>query len=105
MKVTLKKSGAAGRTTARRAAAKPEVTLRAGVERVKTRGAIPVDVAFSGAERVELTLEPAGTFSLDSRTLKKPGVVRLRGERDGKATLIASARSGKAQVARTLLHV
>jgi hypothetical protein len=104
MKLSPKKARPA-RTATRRSATKPAVTLRAEVGRVKTHGMISVKVAFRGAERVELSLEPARTFALDTRTLKKAGIVRLRGERDGKATLIARARAGEREVARALLHV
>lgn len=68
---------------------KPALTLRPDLKEVNAGETITVDVGFKGMDSVELRLEPSKTFSLDLKSMKKPGLVRLKGKRDGIATLIA----------------
>ncbi len=84
---------------------KPALALEAETLYVKAGGVIPVAVELKNLDAVELTLEPAKIFSLDLPSLTRKGLVRLRGKKDGKATLIASGRVGAAEVIRKMLHV
>lgn len=83
----------------------PSLELSCATPRVKATAAIPVEVAFSGIDRVEFELEPKGTFSLDVEKLEESGIVRLLGKKDGKATLIATGVRGKVDVIQRLVHL
>ena len=75
-----------------RVATTPALTLTADRTEVKKDEMLSVAVEMAGIEAADLRLEPADIFRVDLTTLGKSGVVRLRGLRDGKATLIATAR-------------
>lgn len=92
-------------SAAKRAAVRPALVLEADAALARAGKAIAVRVAFEALDRVDLRLEPAGTFSLDLASLSRAGVVRLRAEKDGKATLVASGRVGEREAIRRLLHV
>jgi hypothetical protein len=68
---------------------KPAITLRPDVKQIDAGETITVDVGLKAIDAVELRLEPAKTFSLDTKSMKKSGKVHLKGKRDGIATLIA----------------
>jgi hypothetical protein len=84
---------------------KPQLELRPSVTKVKATSAISVQVAMRGVDRVELELEPKGTFTLDRGALEQDGEVRLLGKMDGKATLIATGMRRGQDVVQRLLHV
>ena len=84
---------------------KPQLELRPSVSRVKATAGIEVQVTMRGVDRVELELEPKGTFTLDRAALDDDGEVRLLGKMDGKATLIATGMRRGADVVQRLLHV
>jgi len=107
-RMTSAKAPKAARAPAkRRAAARPGLTLRASARRVAAGGTIEVGVDFSRLATVDLVVEPRGAFALDLRALTRPGVVRLKGRKHGKATLIATGRPAAAGAPETrrLLHV
>lgn len=79
--------------------------LRPVVSRVKQHAAVVVGIDFHGVDRVDLEVEPSGTFSLDTRALAGPGQVRLLAQRDGIATLIAVGRAGGRPVIERMVHV
>ena len=79
--------------------------LRPVVSRVKQHAAIVVGIDFHGVDQVDLEMEPAGTFALDTRALAGPGQVRLLARRDGIATLIAVGRAGGRSVIERMVHV
>ena len=84
---------------------KPTLTLRAALERVNATASIPVEVSFTGVDRVEFELEPVGTFKLDNTRLESDGIIRLLGQADGKATLIATGVRRGVDVVQRLVHV
>jgi hypothetical protein len=83
---------------------KPSLTLTADVPEVKAGRTIALKVEFKGADKVELQLEPRGTFEMDLSEMKKPGLVRLKGRKDGKGTVIATAHV-KGGVIRRMIHL
>jgi hypothetical protein len=102
MKVELKKKVA---KVAARKVAKPELTLKADKLEVKAGRAIKVAVAFKNVDEVELQVVPHDGFSIDLTSMRKSGPVRIRGEKDGKATLVACGFRGAKQVIRRMIHV
>jgi hypothetical protein len=86
-------------------AVKPALTLRPDVREVKANASIKVSVGMKGLDKVELALEPRGAFSLDLKSLSKTGIVRLKGHKDGKATLIATGKVGRKSMVEKMLHV
>lgn len=94
-------------TTKRRAASRPSLTLRARPRKVAAGETIAVRVDFDGLPGVDLAVEPRGAFGLDLRSLSRPGTVRLKARKHGKATLVATGRPAAAGAGapRRLLHV
>jgi len=90
---------------AARKALKPALTLRSDVREVKANASIAVSVGMKGLDKVELELEPRGAFSLDLKSLSKAGIVRLKGHKDGQATLIATGKVGRKSVIEKMLHI
>jgi hypothetical protein len=84
---------------------KPSIALKPNRKRVDAGERIAVSVALAGVDRVELSLEPKQPFELDLRSMRKSGIVRLRGRADGIATLIASGRVGTKEVIRKMVHL
>ncbi len=78
--------------------------LEASLAKVDAGDCIDVDVAFSGLEEVRLELVPQETFSLDLRSLRKTGSVRLKGREDGVATLIARGATATGEKREAMLH-
>lgn len=113
MKVVSKRTARRGSSAAAngrkgaRASRSPVFALRltADAVEVKAGAAIAVNVGFKGVEKVELALVPAGTFAIDLKSVRKPGLVRLRGKKDGKATLFARGFAGGEVVLERKIHV
>ncbi len=99
-----RKTGGTERTTSAKA---PKAARAPAKRRVAAGGTIEVGVDFSRLATVDLVVEPRGAFALDLRALTRPGVVRLKGRKHGKATLIATGRPAAAGAPETrrLLHV
>lgn len=87
------------------AIAAPSLRLDADRPEVKAGEAVRLTVRFGGLDSVELELAPKKGFAIDLRSLSKPGVVHLRGKRDGTTTVIASGRAGGKEVVRKLIHL
>lgn len=85
--------------------AKPQLTLRPDADEVKAKQSISVEVSFKGCERVELTLEPRGLFTLDQKVLEAGGTVTLLGKKDGIATLIGTGVRRNKDVVQRMIHL
>ncbi len=77
----------------------PSLNLTAPDKEAFVGEKLSIDVGFANLTKVRLTLQPAGIFELKRPTLAKPGKIKLRGLKPGKATLIAEGipKGGKAQ--------
>lgn len=104
MKLTTKKT-AATRATRTTKLAKPTLTLKADRLEVGQEQMIAIQVAFKGLDKVDLSIEPKKGFTIDLKSIAKPGLVRLRAKKDGTTTLIASGRVGSGEVIRKMIHV
>lgn len=83
----------------------PTISLTPDVRRVKQNGGVAVTVAFTGLDEVEFALEPRGAFTLDLASMTKAGVLRLRGKKDGTATIVARGKLGAKIVHTEVLHI
>jgi hypothetical protein len=88
-------------TTQKKTTKSPTLALRPSVRKVAAGETIEVRVDFAARlGGVDLVVEPRGAFTLDLRALTRPGIVRMKGKKHGKATLIATAPG-----VRRLMHV
>lgn len=86
-------------------AVKPALSLKADRLVVDAEQMIAVTVDFKGVDSVELALEPKKGFTIDLKSLNRPGIVRLRAKRDGTSTVIATAKKGSAVIIRKEIHL
>lgn len=105
MKVDLKKKAQVAVKRGARKVQKPELSLKAEKLEVKAGQAIKVAVGFKNVDEVELQVVPHDGFSIDLTSMRKNGNVRIRGEKDGRATLVATGFRGEKQVVRRMIHV
>jgi len=83
----------------------PSLTLTPSVGRVKQNDVVAVEVGFTGLDEVRFTLEPKGAFTIDLNPMTKPGKLRLKGKKDGTATLVAKGMTDGAEAIRHVLHL
>lgn len=79
--------------------------LEAQTVRVDAGQAIEVFVAFDGLEQVSLQMVPREPFGIDLKSLSRPGTVRMKGQADGVATLIARGSTATGAQREAMLHV
>lgn len=84
--------------------AEPELRIRAERTEVKLHEHLEVSIELQNLDQVDLKVVPARAFSLETITVTESGLVRLRGEWDGVATLIVRGTNGTNTVTR-MIHL